>query len=202
MSDVTTADLVIEVFPEVNGISDPGLRDDVIAIWCEVLSEMAWEGIHHVPKNDSSEKHRTLVEHIRGVTAMAMSLAENAERFHDAPIDRDALLVAALLHDASKPLETEPDPSVHVDDPQRCPRPSRTSALGAQIQHAVYVAHKMFARNMPLDMINLVITHTHQSAVRGTTAEAALLFYADFADSDVGLAGAGARMFAERWKLG
>ncbi len=201
MASRTEIEHVLSVFPEISRIGDPELRENVTGIWCEILGEMAWDDIHHVPKNNSSEKHRTLVEHIRGVTAMAMSLAEIAERIQGVAIDHDALLAAALLHDASKPVETEPDPAAPVMDPAHSPRPSRTSALGAQIQHAVYVAHKMFARNMSHDLINLVITHTHQSNVRGKSVESAILFYADFADSDVGLAGAGGRMFAERWAM-
>ena len=201
MPSGTEIDHILEVFPEIRRIGDNNLREHVIGIWREIIDEMSWDSIKHVPKNNSSEKHRTLVDHINGVTAMAMSLADVAERFQGAKINRDALLVAALLHDASKPLETEPDPGVPFVDETDRPRPSRTSALGSQIQHAVYVAHKMFERNMPLDLINLVITHTHQSNVRGKTIEAAILFYADFADSDVGLSGAGEKMFAERWVL-
>ena len=201
MAGKAESDHVLEVFPQISQIGDRQLRDHVADIWCEVFGEMAWEDIHHVPKNNSTEKHRTLVEHIGCVTEMAMAMAEIAERRQGARIDRDALLVGCLLHDASKPVETEPDPASSVDASARGPRPSRTSALGAQVQHAVYVAHKMLARKMPLDLVNLVITHTHQSNIRGTSVEAAILFYADFADSDVGLSRVGAKTFAERWRL-
>ena len=69
------------------------------------------------------------------------------------------------------------------------------------IQHAVYAAHKMLQKGLPLELVNLVITHTHESNIRGTTWEAAALFYADFADSDVGVSDANAKLYSERWHL-
>jgi len=192
---------IFEIFPEILQIEEMKLKEDVAGIWQEVLAEMAWDDIHHVPKNNTSEKHRTLVEHIRGVTSMAMCLADVAQRVQGAKIDRDLLLAASLLHDASKPLETEPDRTMPSHPSEPAPRPSKTSALGANVQHAVYVAHKMFARNMKYELVNLVITHTHQSNVRGKSIESAILFYSDFADSDVGLSGAGAKMYAEQWRI-
>ena len=53
-------------------------------------------------------------------------------------------------------------------------------------------------------LAHLLITHTHASNVRGKGWEAALLFYADFVDTDAGIvmAGEGSPMYSQRWKLG
>ena len=49
--------------------------------------------------------------------------------------------------------------------------------------------------------MSVLITHTHANNTKGTTWEAAALFYADFADTDAGLSTAGAEMYSQRWKL-
>jgi len=191
-----------EVFPEIDEIEDPVLRQGVIDIWLEVAAAMAWQRFEDIPKNLKAEAYRPLVPHIRAVTQMALRLAETAAALQGTPYDRDLLLAACLLHDASKALECEPDPE---GAPTGGPtKPGRTSAIGRNIQHAVFVAHKVLEKGLPLELANLVITHTHASGVRGRTWEAALLFYADFADTDAGIIGSpdsGARTYNERWRL-
>ena len=103
------------------------------------------------------------------------------------------------LHDVSKLVEYEPDPAVGATS--SLPRRGRKSRLGRNVQHAVYAAHKILTKELPLELVNLVVTHTHESNIRGETWEAAALFYADFADSDVGVSDAGAKLYVQRWKL-
>lgn len=187
------------LFPELDEIKDPALRAGVVRIWLEVAQECRWERFEDVPKNLSFEKYRRLTDHIRGVTRMALALAETAQALHGTPYHRYHLIAACLLHDVSKPLETEPDPD---GAPTGGPAlPARKSALGAKMQHAVYATHKVFAHGLPLEVAHLVLTHTHESNVRSREVEAAYLFYADFADSDAGIAAVGGRLFAERWRL-
>ncbi len=188
------------LFPEVDTIRDPALRRGVIDIWIETGAECGWENIQQIPKSLGVEKHRRLVDHVRGVTRMALALAEIAEREYGTAYQRDHLIAGCLLHDCSKTVETEPDPAA---SPTNAPAaPGRVSALGDKIQHAVYTSHKAFAHKLPLEVTHLILTHTHQSNVRSKTIEAAYLFYADSMDSDVGIITAGGRSLMERWELG
>lgn len=199
MAQALTEDDIARVFPELTQIGDEGLRHQVAEIWVEMAAEMSWNSLEEIPKNSRDEAGRTLVEHIRGVTQMAIQICEIAKTLHNKPYDRDTMLAVGLLHDVSKLVEYEPDPAKLVE--HKIPRAGRKSRIGKNIQHAVYAAHKMFARGMSLELVNLIITHTHGSNVRGTTWEAAALFYADFADTDAGLSAAGAKMYSERWSL-
>ena len=187
------------LLPEIGEIADSALREKVEAIWIEIAAEMAWSDLRDIPKNLKAESDRSLVEHIRGVTRMALALCDIAREQHGKPYDRDLLLAACLLHDASKPVECEP--SGNDGRTGARPLPARKSHLGACIQHGVYAAHKALQHGLSLDLAHLLITHIHQSNTRGTTWEAAALFYADFADTDVGLSSNGAPMFSQRWKL-
>jgi HD superfamily phosphohydrolase YqeK len=160
---------------------------------------MEWDDLLEVPKNMKSEADRSLVEHIRGVTQMALAICEIAERVQGKGYDRDMLLAACLLHDVSKPVEYEPDPAAPKGT---YPRRGRQSALGRNVQHAVYATHKIFEKNLPVELAHLIVTHTHGSNMRGRTWEAAALFYADFADTDAALHSHEATLYIQRWQLG
>ncbi|GGE31316.1 phosphohydrolase [Agaricicola taiwanensis] len=191
---------IARLFPEINEIKDPSLRRGVIDIWIEVAREAPWDRLEDIPKNLDYERYRPLLGHIRGVTRMAMALAEIAEREHGTPYNRDHLIAACLLHDVSKIVEVEPDPTGKPTDGPALP--ARKSPIGEKIQHAVYATHKIFEKKLPLDVAHLVLTHTHASNHRSKSVEAAYLFYADFADSDAGIVPVGGKSFAQRWELG
>lgn len=187
------------LFPQIDDVQDPVLRRAIIDIWIEVGAECAWQRFEDVPKSLGQERSRPLVDHIRGVTRMALALADAAAVEHGPRCNRDYLLAACLLHDVSKPLEFEPDPEGR---PTNGPAmPARKSALGRNMQHAVYATHKIFAHSLPLEIANIVVTHTHESNVRGTSLEAALLFYADYADSDYAISAVNGKTYAQRWEM-
>lgn len=190
---------VEEIFPEVLDIADPTLRSGVVEIWREIAAEMAWSDVRIIPKNNTAERHRSLVGHIRGVTQMAVRICEVAKSLHGRDYDRDLLIAACLLHDASKPVESDPDPA--GDAPGANVAAGHKSDLGAKVPHAVYATHKIFAHGLSNDLAHLVATHTHSSNERGKTWEASALFYADFADSDAARSMSGGKMFSERWHL-
>jgi len=192
-------DDVRRLFPEVDEIQDESLREGVIDIWIETAAESSWERIEDVPKSLNAERYRRLVDHVRGVTRLALALAEGCEREQGAKYNRDYLLAACLLHDASKIVEMDPDPA---GQPTGGPAlPAKKSLIGTKIQHGAYATHKIFAKNLPLEVAHLVLTHTHASNLRSPSLEAAYLFYADYADSDAGIVQAGGQTFTQRWKL-
>jgi HD superfamily phosphohydrolase YqeK len=190
---------VVHLFPQVDEITDASLRQGVIDIWIAIASECAWSRLQDVPKNLDAERSRQLLDHIRGVTRMALALAEIAEQEHGTSYNRDYLIAACLLHDVSKLVEVEPDPEGVPTAGSVLP--ARKSAIGEKIQHAAYAMHKILEKGLPLEVAHLVLTHTHASNMRSKSVEAAYLFYADYADSDAGIVPTGATSFAQRWDL-
>lgn len=191
---------LVAIFPEIDEIKDPALRRGVVGIWLEIAAECPWSRFEDIPKNMDAEHHRRLTDHIRGVTRMALALAETGLAHSGTAYDRDLLIAMCLLHDVSKPMECEPDPN---GKPTGGPVvPARKSKMGKLIQHAVYATHKVFAHGLPLEVAHVVNTHTHQSAVRSVTVEGAYVFYADYADSDAVLVPQTGRGFVSRWHLG
>ncbi len=202
MAIQTNADEIRALFPEVCQIEDAELREGVIRIWLEVAEETAWERFEDVPKNLKEEKHMTLIGHVQGVTRMALAMADVAQKLHGVAIDRDLLIASCLLHDVSKPLESAPH-SGGSPTGGRVP-PARITEFGEKIQHGVYGAHKIWKRSLPktLELAHLVITHARASNTRAKSYEAALLFYADWADSDAGIVSGGGTPFSARWVEG
>ena len=171
----------------------------MIDIWLDLARETAWERFEDIPKNLKEEKHMTLIGHVQGVTQMALAMADIAERLHGVAIDRDLLIASCILHDISKPLESAPNPGGPPTG-SSVP-PGKITAFGEKIQHGVYGAHKIWAKGLPnaTELAHLVITHTRTSNTRSNSYEAALLFYADWADSDAGIVLGGDVPFSAKW---
>ena len=199
MAIQTNADEIRAFFPELEQIQDPELRDGVVDIWLDLARETTWERFEDIPKNLKEEKHMTLIGHIQGVTKMALAMADIAESLHGVEVDRDLLIASCVLHDISKPLESAPDPG-GTPTGTSVP-PAKITEFGEKIQHAVYGAHKIWEKGLPkaLELAHLVITHTRTSNTRSNSYEAALLFYADWADSDAGIVLGGSTPFSAKW---
>jgi putative nucleotidyltransferase with HDIG domain len=198
MPQTLSAKDVLEIFPEAAEIRDESLRTKVIDIWREIAAEMPWDNFYEIPQNVRGESGRNLVNHIRGVTQTALGICETAQRVQNKPYDRDLLTAACLLHDVSKPVEMEPVPGT----PRGLkPCAAQYSAVHKNLQHALYASHKALAKGLPLNLVHIIVTHTHESRRRGQSWEAAALFYADYADIDAGLSAASKPLFLQRWRL-
>lgn len=189
----------LEALPEIGWIEDPQIRRGVVAVWQQTGREMAWDSLAEVPKNLLSEADRSLIGHIRGVTRLALSIADSVRESQGKPYDRDVLLAACLLHDVSKTLESEPAEGSGIGE--YGVRPGAKSRIGRNMPHASYGAHLALNAGLSLEIANLIITHTHKSNVRGATWEAAILFYADYAETDAALFTFGKRTFLSRWLM-
>ncbi|MYA96016.1 MAG: HD domain-containing protein [Nitrospinae bacterium] len=199
MAIQTNAEEIRALFPELEQIEDLALRDGVVDIWLDLAAETAWERFEDIPKNLKDEKHMTLIGHVQGVTQMALAMADIAKRLHGIQVDRDLLIASCILHDISKPLESAPDPGgppTGTSVP-----PGKITEFGEKIQHAVYGAHKIWEKQLPkaTELAHLVITHTRTSNTRSGSYEAALLFYADWVDSDAGIVLGGGTPLASKW---
>jgi hypothetical protein len=158
-----------ELLPEIELIQDQDLRDRVSAVWQDLWSESAFEELADVPIGpDIPISH---LPHNRCVVAMAISIADSLERFHGLEIDRDVLIAAGLIQDASKLVEMTPaDGSVEQTE------------LGLGFQHAFWATHKAFEHGLPPAVCEIVMNHTPQSPRFPRSLEGKILWYADQLD--------------------
>ncbi|SDN17685.1 HDIG domain-containing protein [Halogranum gelatinilyticum] len=91
-------------FPELADIDSDTLRAQVVEAWCLGLERGGWRDIHDIPYAWNIHEVDN-VEHVRGVTRIAIKSAEEQRDFHGAEPDMDVIIAACLLHDVGKCYE-------------------------------------------------------------------------------------------------
>jgi putative nucleotidyltransferase with HDIG domain len=110
-TDYDYAGQVEDAFPELDEIDSDSLREQVIEAWVLALERGGWRDIEDVPYAWNIHEVSN-VEHVRGVTRIALDAARQQRDFHGADPDIDTIVAAALLHDVGKCYEYVD----HVDD--------------------------------------------------------------------------------------
>ncbi|WP_394743279.1 HD domain-containing protein [Natronococcus roseus] len=111
MADSDFERQVREAFPELERIGSDDLRERVVEAWTLGLERGGWRDVEDIPYAWNI-REVTNVEHVRGVTRIALESAREQREFHGADPDTDTIAAACLLHDVGKCYEY-PD---HVDD--------------------------------------------------------------------------------------
>ena len=95
---------VREAYPELDHIESDELRDQVVEAWVLGLERGGWQDVYDVPYAWNIHEIDN-VEHVRGVTKIAVESAEVQREFHGADPDVDVIAAACLLHDVGKCYE-------------------------------------------------------------------------------------------------
>ena len=188
-AEVTDADrrAVRSLFPELEQLSDRALADTVVEIWCETLQASPWQRLEDVPKNpETVDLRHNLVDHTRAVTTLGIAMAKAAREFHGLTVDLDLVIAGCNLHDVSKLIEYGPA-SDSAGNPGK-------SHFGELIQHASYGVHKALEHGLPTELVHIIGSHTIQSKLPPKTPEAVIVYYADYADSDLLMQEAGKKL--------
>ncbi|WP_440992031.1 HD domain-containing protein [Haloarchaeobius baliensis] len=122
---------VREAYPELQRIEDDGLREQVVEAWTLGLERGGWQDIADIPYAWNIHEV-TNVEHVRGVTKIAIESAEIQREFHGADPDLDVIVAACLLHDVGKCYE-------YVDfvDAEILDEPDREHYASEEIPHSI-----------------------------------------------------------------
>ena len=104
MADVDYEEQVREAYPELDCIESDDCRERVVEAWTLGLERGGWQDIYDIPY--AWNIHETSnVEHVRGVTKIALESARVQREFHGADPDFDVIVAACLLHDVGKCYE-------------------------------------------------------------------------------------------------
>lgn len=163
------------LFPLVEQIKDTLLKDKVIEAWLRAWRDSTWERIELAvfrPVLKASEC--TLVEHVNVVAAGVLYVGQLIHENFRLPVDFDALLAGALLHDVAKLVEYGPK-----DD-----HGERTD-IGKMIHHAFYGAHIALDLGIPIKIVELIVAHTPQNRALPCSIEGIILDYLDYMAYDV-----------------
>jgi putative nucleotidyltransferase with HDIG domain len=185
-SESQDGEYIRHVFPEIDAIHDPNLREQVVDAWIE-----AWHASKYPRIEDavfSTEMpHIKLMDHVRGVAKLALGIAKILEETHGLHVNRDHVVAGALLHDIDKIIRLEKRGASYgvAEGLDKLPH----GYVGALLAHNI---------GLPRDIEHLILSHTTQQMVVPKTMEAIIVHYADYADFDALAFTSGKRLLLQK----
>jgi len=157
-----------EVFPEVNKIKDSVLREKVIEVWEYAIEKGGWKDfpLDKIPFTLLIPTERSLVEHTKTVTRMAMAVAR--ER---GDVNMDLIIAGGLLHDVAKLLEFTVEDGKVVK-----------SEYGRRIRHPVGGAMLAEKFDLPYQIAHIIAAHSKEGEFVTRIPEAVIIHHCDFID--------------------
>jgi putative nucleotidyltransferase with HDIG domain len=172
-------DGVRQSLPEIAEIADAELRDQVVEAWALALSQTEFARIEEIrpsgnPKSPAMQ-WGTQADHLRGVTRMAVALADQLEAVVGSlGIDRDLLLACALCHDVGKPFEFSPRNQTRWE--------RHPGAVGyPSIRHSVYGVHLALTVGLPEAVAHTAGAHSGEGELITRSLENTIVHHADHA---------------------
>jgi len=175
-----------QVFPEIEAIHDPKLREQVVEAWIE-----AWHASKYPRIEDAvfstQMPHIKLKDHVSSVAKMALGIAKILEETHGLHVNRDHVVAGALLHDIDKIIRLEKRGAGYgvAESLDKLPH----GYVGALLAHNI---------GLPRDIEHLILSHTTQQMIAPKTMEAIIVHYADYADFDALAFTSGKRLLLQK----
>lgn len=170
---------VRDELPEVQEIHDPELRDKVVDAWATALAGSSFRAISEIEPSGNpgvnTLKSGTQADHIRGVTRLAMRMAqEMVTVLPGLAIDRDILIAGALCHDVGKCWEFDPvNRKKWEADPRAAGLPS--------IRHPAFGVHVCLTVGLPEEVAHCAAAHSGEGELLVRSLENTIIHHADYA---------------------
>lgn len=169
---------VIKSLPELDEIGDKSLRNKVVDAWAYSLGQSSFKSIDEIRPSGNPDtpslKSGTQTDHIRGVTQLAMVIAETMGKlFPRLSIDRDLLISCSLCHDVGKPYEFDPA------------NQKRWSEVPAQsgfpaIRHTQFGTHVCLMVGLPEEVCHAAGCHSGEGELVQRSLHVTILHHADY----------------------
>jgi len=165
---------VLKLWPELEWIQSPMLREQVANTWARALelSPLTSDDLTRIPFTLLVPNCPvTFMEHKRCVVHIARKAAESMQEFmgHTLPIDMDAVIAGAILADVGKLLEYE-----HVDGR------ARQSRRGELLRHPFTGVALAMECGVPDAVCHIIAAHAAEGDLVKRTTEAYIVHHADF----------------------
>lgn len=160
-----------QYLPAIKEVKDQKTAAAVVDVWLKALEMSPWDSIDQAKFKEGMDRI-TLISHVNSAVECALAINRIIKKYHDVECDEQRLLVFGLLHDVDKVVEYEYNENGELVK----------SDLAKKIQHGVLSA--MWAREagFDMDMIHLIITHTHDQNMKPAFREGILFGYANLCD--------------------
>lgn len=165
---------VERLWPELEWITDPLLREATAATWEQALAEspLEPEDLETIPFTLLvPDCPATFMEHKRCVVHIARRSAEAMQEFlgRSLPIDLDVVIAGAILADVGKLLEYE-----KVDGT------ARQSERGKLLRHPFTGVALAMANGVPDEVCHIIAAHAAEGDLVTRSTEAIIVHHADF----------------------
>ena len=162
---------------ELAEIKDRELAEKVLDAWAYSLAESGYGAISEIPGEGlpgvTIMKSGTQVDHVRGVTRLAIRLADEMTActagFH---CNRDVVVAGGLLHDVGKPFEFSP-----ANRAKWTANP-RASGLPAA-RHTLHGYHVCLTCGLPVEIAHIAGAHSPEGELVVRSLECTVVHYAD-----------------------
>jgi len=168
-------DTVKRLWPEIDWIQDPQLREQVTDTWVKALerSPLHPHDLNHIPFTLLVPNCPvTFMEHKRCVVHIARESARAMQAFmgNALPIDEDIVIAGAILADVGKLLEYEIAPDGK----------SRQSERGEALRHPFTGVALALECGVPDSVCHIIAAHAAEGDLVKRTTEAFIVHHADF----------------------
>jgi len=170
---------VREELPEVEQIRDPELGAKVVEAWALALASSSFRAIAEIEPSGNpgvnTLKRGRQTDHIRGVTRLAMRIAdEMSTLMPDLELDRNILIAGALCHDVGKPWEFDPE------NRRRWEAEPRAAGLPS-VRHPAFGVHICFTVGLPEEVAHCAAAHSGEGELLVRSLENTIVHHADYA---------------------
>jgi putative nucleotidyltransferase with HDIG domain len=173
--------------PEVEEIRDADLRGRVVEAWALAIARSGFASIRDIPPAGNPGQmvltRGDQTDHIRGVTRLAMRMAEEMAALNpDLAIDRDVVVAGGLCHDVGKPWEFDPE------NRRRWEAAPRAVGLPS-IRHPAYGVHICLTVGLPEAVAHIAGAHSGEGELVVRSLEGTIVHLADIGYWTMALAG-------------
>ncbi|OZI53648.1 hypothetical protein [Bordetella genomosp. 5] len=159
----------LAIYPWIDEIADRDMAASVLAVLDELWGQSRFATFDKIPT--SGKIAYPNLPHTQCVVEMSLAIADAFTRYHGTVVDRDVLIAAAVLQDASKMVEYEP-----TDDGVR------HTEIGKSYTHAFWCAHVALNHGLSAKVVHIILTHSPQAPRFPESLEGKILYYADQLD--------------------
>ncbi|MGA8866788.1 MAG: HDIG domain-containing metalloprotein [Candidatus Sulfotelmatobacter sp.] len=168
-------EIVKRLWPEIDWIEHPALREQVTQVWIKALecSSLQPEDLNQIPFTLLVPNCPiTFMEHKRCVVHIARDGARAMQKFmgRALPIDVDTVIAGAILADVGKLLEYELGPDGK----------SRQSERGEALRHPFTGVALALECGVPDAVCHIIAAHAAEGDLVKRTTEAFIVHHADF----------------------
>lgn len=176
-----------EELPEVAAIRDADLAARVVEAWALAIARSSYGSIREIPPSGNPGQmvmtRGDQTDHIRGVTRLAMRMAEEMAAMNpDMVIDHDIVVAGGLCHDVGKPWEYDPE------NRRRWEAAPRAAGLPS-IRHPAYGVHLCLTVGLPEAVAHIAGAHSGEGELVVRSLEGTIVHLADIGYWTMALAG-------------